>query len=580
MTNDLATEIIGRVKKLLDGLLAIRASKRLSVLPLLGQRLYIRYSDWVDELLSRLYSPDSSALLFSRRSNLQLLPLSYAWFDRRWIERRKRSRPFWRQPGRGKDEDRQMTAVPEYFFEEEADEDITSQLQSTQSKPAYDIILNLPTLRTLPTGNTEFTRAGQLTKRMALTLELLTNAGSHPPWRTSLQAAGVPFYPGMAANYGLLDKFKGTTAGLRSSHLEETFYPSSPVDSSPPGLHPVSEHYTGATPMPVAGKFSLAEGTQIQSVYPFIYSAERMSPNSEPSGALPIAPGGQPVNQDRIGSPSHFSETPSMKSTNILVRKVFSQLEPSWALPAALSGQSVSEARIGSLSHLSETPFVTSNNIPARKVFSGFQSIFNTPLLASSTALMGKALTASLKYLFEPPQLASYAVPAEKADTIPVYLPEEPPPFHRDEITDMTSTAYQYLGILAPQPSLDKTWGPRQTSPLYWSAGHIPPSLTEEAISQETGEPVKAVASTIKSNPLGGYGQSTKVGLALAPIGRQRENIPAAPSSALDAGPEGAPEAAGETVPALDPEALASEVYSILKRRLIVEKERTTSAVA
>jgi hypothetical protein len=121
MTNDLATEIIGRVKKLLDGLLAIRASKRLSVLPLLGQRLYIRYSDWVDELLSRLYSPDSSALLFSRRSNLQLLPLSYAWFDRRWIERRKRSRPFWRQPGREKDEDRQMTAVPEYFFEEEAD---------------------------------------------------------------------------------------------------------------------------------------------------------------------------------------------------------------------------------------------------------------------------------------------------------------------------------------------------------------------------------------------------------------------------------------------------------------------------
>jgi len=94
------------------------------------------------------------------------------------------------------------------------------------------------------------------------------------------------------------------------------------------------------------------------------------------------------------------------------------------------------------------------------------------------------------------------------------------------------------------------------------------------------GEPVKSIASTIKSNSFGGYSQGTKVGLALAPVGRQRENIPAAPSRALDAGPEGAPEAAGETMPALDPEALASEVYSILKHRLIVEKERTTSAVA
>ena len=122
--------------------------------------------------------------------------------------------------------------------------------------------------------------------------------------------------------------------------------------------------------------------------------------------------------------------------------------------------------------------------------------------------------------------------------------------------------------------------GHGQLSPVYWSAGHIPPSLTGKGISQEMGGPVKAVASTIKSNSFGGYSRGTRVGLALAPIGRQRENIPAAPSTALDGGREGAPEAVGEATPALDPEALALEVYSILKRRLIVEKERTTSALA
>jgi hypothetical protein len=115
---------------------------------------------------------------------------------------------------------------------------------------------------------------------------------------------------------------------------------------------------------------------------------------------------------------------------------------------------------------------------------------------------------------------------------------------------------------------------------VHWSTGHIPPSLAGEGIGQETGAPAKAVASTIKSNSFSGYSRNAKVGLALAPIGRQRENIPAAPSSAAGAGQEEASQEVDETMAALDPEALALEVYSILKRRLIVEKERTTSAVA
>lgn len=534
MSNDLATEITGRVKRLLDGLLSTLVWRRLPALPPLGQRLYTRYSDWVDGLFSRLHLPLTSALLLSRSSNLRLLPLSYAWFDTRWIDRRKRLRSFRRQSGSKKDEDIQRLPVPNYFFEEDADEGVIKQFQSAQSEPSDDIILSVPTLMTLSAGNAEFTRAEQLAKKIALKLELLTNKGSPTPWHTPFEASGVPYCPGLAANSSLWDKCKGIIAGQRLSNLEETFYPSSSVDLSPLSPHPVSGQYIGTVLMPVPGKFLLTERTPTPAVSPFVPSSGGMNFHFEPSGVL----------------------------------------------PAALSGQPASEARIASLSHLSESPSMTLNNIPARKVFSRLQSLFVTPLMASSTNLMGKALAASPSYLFEPPQVASDAVLAGKADTSPVSYPEETPLFRCDETPDMASVACRYFQRLASQPPLDNAWKSRQISPLHWSSGHILPSLTDEAISQEMGEPVKAIASTIKNSSFGGYNRSVAVELALAPIGRRRENIPAAISSAVSAGQERALEAVGETTSALDPEALASEVYGILKRRLIVERERTTSVVS
>ena len=141
----------------------------------------------------------------------------------------------------------------------------------------------------------------------------------------------------------------------------------------------------------------------------------------------------------------------------------------------------------------------------------------------------------------------------------------------------MASAARRYFKRLSSQTFSDKTLESDQIPQLHWSARHVPPSLTQEPIRQEVGEPVKAVASATKNSSFGGYDRSVAVGLALAPIGRQRENIPAATPSAVSAGQERSAEAIGETVPAHDPEGLASEVYSILKRRLRVEKERITS---
>jgi hypothetical protein len=532
MSSDLATEITGRVKRLLDGLLSTLVWRRLPALPFLGQRLCTRYSDWLDRLFSRLHLPLTSALLPGQSSKLWLLPLSYAWFDTRWINRRKRSRSFRRQSVDRKDEGIQRLSIPRYFFEEDAEEGVIKQFQSAQSEPSDDIILSVPTLMTLSAGNTEFTQAEQLTKKIALKLEMLTNKGSPTPWHTPFEASGVPYCPELAANNSLMDKFNEIITSQRLNHLEETFYPSGSVDLSPFSLHPVPGQYIGTVLMPVPGKFLLAERTPTQAVSPFVPSSEGMNFDFEPSGAL----------------------------------------------PAALRGQPASEARIASLSHLSGPPSMTSNNIPARKVFSQLQNLF-APLVASGTNLMGKASAASPPYLFEPLQVASEAVLAGKADTTPISYPEESPLFCRDGTLDMANVAGRYFKGLTSQTLSDKTLESHQIPPWHWLAGHIPLSLTEEAISQDKGEPAKAIASTIRNSSFSGYDRSAEVELALAPVGRRRENIPAAIFSAVSAGQERALAAVGETVPALDPEALASEVYGILKRRLIVEKERTTSVL-
>lgn len=533
MSNDLATGIIGRVKRLLDGLSASLVWRRLPALPPLGQRLFTRYSDWVDAVLYRLQWPLAPALLFNRSSNLWLSPLSYAWFDRKWTDRRRRSWPSWRQSGSEKDDDIKGLPVLEYFFEDDSDEVAVEQLQSTESEAADDNTLNLPRPRTLSARKAEFTRAEQLAKKIALRLESLTSKRSYTAWHRPFDANDMRYYPGLVTNDSLFDRRIFSSQHL--DRLEETFHPSSPLDLSPLTLNPMSEQYIAAELMPVPGQSSSAKRALTQAVSHFVSSSEGMDSSFEPSGAPQVAPNGQPAN----------------------------------------------EARIASLSHLFDTASMTSNNIPVGKAFSRLQTLFGTPLVASSTHLTEEALADSPSHLSEPPQVTPGGVVAGKAGAIPVSLPEEPPVSRRDETPAMISVDGRYFENLVHQPSLDQILGSRQQAAVHWLAGQIPLSLTEEAMSHEGGEPAEAIASsTMKSSSAGGYNRNLGVGLALAPIGRQRENIPAVTSSTASPGQEGALETVGEATSPLDPEALASEVYDILKRRLAVEKERTTLSVA
>ena len=558
MSNDLATEITERVERLLDGLLTTLVWRQLPTLLPLGHRLHTRYSNWAGQLFSRIYPPLISALLLSRSSNPWLLPLSYAWFDKRWIDRRKEPRSFWNQSYNRMAESIQRLSVPEYFSEEDGEEGLMKQFQSSQFEPADDSILRIPTLMTLSAGNTEFARPERLAKQIAPRLELLTNKGSPAPWHMPDDADDVPHYPGLVTNNSLLDKGKEITTSHHSSHLEEISYPSSPVDLSSLILHSVSGQYIETTLMPVPRNFLLAEKTPTEAVSPFIPPLGDTNFHFEPSGALAPALNSEPESEAHIASLTYLPEFPLITSHNTPAGKALSAF----------------------LSYLSESPSVIPNKVPSGELLSQPRSPFEPPFMASSTNLMGKMLADSRSYLSEPPQAASDAVLAEMADTTAISCPELAPLFGFKEPPDMTSTAYQYLEMTAPQPSLFKIWGSRQTSPFHLSAGHTPPIPTEEAANQEMGEPVESITSTIKNSSLGGYNRSLEVGLALAPIGRPRGNIPAATSNTANEGQERALEPGGETMPTPDPEALALEVYSILKRRLIVEKERTTSVVA
>lgn len=558
MSNDLATEITERVERLLDGLLTTLVWRQVPTLPPLGHRLYARYSNWAGQLFSRIYSPLISALSLSRSSNPWLLPLSYAWFDKRLIDRKKEPRSFWNQSDDRMDESIQSLSVPDYFFEEDAEESLIKQFQSSQFEPADDIILSIPTLLTLSAGNTEFVQPERLAKQIAPRLELLTNKGSPAPWHMPYNADDVPYYPGLVTNNRLLHKGKGITTSQHSSHLDKNSYPSSPADLSSLIPHSVSGQYIGTTLMPVPRNFLLAERTPMEAVSPFIPSLEDTNFHFKPSGALPAALNSEPESEAHIASLSYLPEFPLMTSNNTPTGKALSAF----------------------VSYLSESPSVIPNKVPAGELLPQPRSPFETPFMASSTNLLGKMLADSHSYPSEPPQAASDAVLAGKADTTPISYPELAPLFGPDETLDMPITAYQYLEMLTAKPSLDKTWGSHQTSSSHLPAGHTPPSLTEAVVNQEMGEPVQSITSTIKNGSFGGYNRSAEVGLALAPIGRPQGNIPAATSSAANGGQKRALEPGGENMPTPDPEALALEVYSILKRRLIVEKERTTSVVA
>ena len=98
------------------------------------------------------------------------------------------------------------------------------------------------------------------------------------------------------------------------------------------------------------------------------------------------------------------------------------------------------------------------------------------------------------------------------------------------------------------------------------SAASFPEDMTVMAVDA-------VVPAVPQKRMIGGYYGTEGIELALAPLGRSRgANAAQEPVSTGAQGTGSAPET--EEIPALDHEALASEVYGILKKRLLVEKER------
>ncbi len=105
--------------------------------------------------------------------------------------------------------------------------------------------------------------------------------------------------------------------------------------------------------------------------------------------------------------------------------------------------------------------------------------------------------------------------------------------------------------------------------------------LAGETTNNDLRETDAPTTSHIGQSLFSGYATNKGAELALAPIGRNLGSLITAISSTASKVQENVPEAINQTMSAagLDPEALASEVYSIIKRRLLLEKERVSALI-
>ncbi len=139
-------------------------------------------------------------------------------------------------------------------------------------------------------------------------------------------------------------------------------------------------------------------------------------------------------------------------------------------------------------------------------------------------------------------------------------------------------------GRLLPQMPSDSAWGTHyaqglnlfivpQTSVGSWEMGSI--DVVEWGERVGYGEPATHVVGAPSVNLATRRGPSD---LALAPLARPRDGSPASPSPSAEANASPREEQA-EGAEEADPEALAREVYKIIKQRLVVEREQARGMV-
>lgn len=520
MMDDLATEVIGRVRRLLDGLSSTIFSRQLSVPSSLGQRLCARYFDSLDRIFSSLYLPPTSAPLPGRDSDFCLLPLSYAWFDTRWINSLRRSRLFRRRPAKRKDEGIPELPFTGYISEDEAAGGSAAQSQSARSGPVRDVMLRAPEPIPLSAANMGFTLLEQLAKKYA----------------PDFSVADVAYHPKPPADYVSLFHRSGEMLSGRSQHYSQAISDrTGTAATSQPGLYRVPRQPAGTALRQAPRELPRVVTAATQDASPVVLSRGEMDPGSARSATLPAIPG------DRYADVAHKPFIP----------------------------------------HALDSPPTAPGSIAATEASPRFSDLLGSRTVASSIRLRGRAPAVSHPYLLRPLRAASGGAVADEDDAIPVSSPREPSLISRDETADTYNATRQPFQPPAPQQPLEDAWQSSQMSLyLHRLHGQIRPSMTDEVLNGGPDKHTSDIASMVKSSLSNDHSGAIGLELSLAPIGRSREGTAAAVRRSAEPGQERALPTPMENTQACDPELLAWEVYAILKRRLRVEKERISAIVS
>lgn len=183
-----------------------------------------------------------------------------------------------------------------------------------------------------------------------------------------------------------------------------------------------------------------------------------------------------------------------------------------------------------------------------------------------------------------PLPVASNTVSPKKATDAPdLYLPG-PRLIHRDQTADFAATAFTDFSEVSPRLVSDQNPGFRQLSLIQGLMGNVPLTLGGKVVNGEAAESAETksagtIAQSAGYGQAGGLGRNLGIGLALAPVGRRTVRTDETALPATTGGEENAIQALGEAALAIDTEVLASGVYDILKRRLLVERERTQAII-
>ncbi len=530
VSSELAASINGRTRELLDKLLPA-----LSFMPYLRTQqptLFSPYrypgedyAEWVKEFISRLYLPLTSIALFGHNSGFWLPPVPFTWFDPLLWRRFKRQGAAEEQYPAAIDDSIIDMSLP---FTKENYASIFHNIQPPYISPHFPDLTRLinPVI-----SNVGPVQRGRPARAIYRGLELAGKQSLFKPPAMPIESTSDPAYPWIEIDNRLIPQ---TAMPLNTGMHQFTRRTMLPLNTS-------KHQFKQQTIVPLnTGPYLLPV------IHDDIVSSESPSHLHQVEALYPSLPAASPLSTLDTVSTRRGRREPALRRIE----------------PALLPGN-----------------VVMTRDSTAPPLFAAFSSTDQESdsrpsepfVLASETTSQGKAATDPITSVSRP--LPVNDAPTGESEPVSTPVPRKSTSRPEEQTVHPAGIVFDEFQMVSARLSLSDNLGSRRTPTLHSLIRHTPFGLAEQAGAED----ITSLVDTVR--PGNGYGgvtshnMSSGIELALAPVGRRRESTDATTSS-TQAGEQSMAQTENEASSEIDTEALASEVYDILKRRLLIERER------